>query len=67
MLEETTTLTPRLQRSVLRYRGKWVALTSRRILAVGDSRSEVLAEATRKGYKSPLIYRVPEKSTAAYY
>ncbi len=67
MLDEITVLTPKVQRRVLRFRGKWVALTAKRILAVGDSRSEVLEVAAKKGYGSPLVYRVPEKSTAAYY
>ena len=67
MLEEITTLSPSVQRDVLKHRGKWVAVTAEVVLAVGDSRAAVLKAAAKRGYKSPLVYRVPEKATAAYY
>jgi hypothetical protein len=54
-----------LEQELLRYAGKWVAVTHDTLLAVGDSPSEVMAEAQAKGVQVPLIHHVP--TSGAYF
>ena len=53
-------LDPSLQREVLKYPGKWVAVTRSKLVAVGDSPAAVLGEAARAGYANVILHRVPE-------
>ena len=40
--------------------GKYLAITRTRIVAVGDTPEEALAEARRQNIKKPLLQRVPD-------
>ena len=49
------------------HRGKWVALTRKKLVAVGDSSTEVYNLAQKAGVKVPIIYRVPEAGYLHFY
>lgn len=53
-------LAPKLQRELLKYPKRWVAFTYDRLIAVGDSSTEVYEKARAAGVKSPIIYCVPD-------
>lgn len=58
---------PALEDELLaRYRGKWVAMTSSRLIAVGATASEVYQAAVDQGHDSPIVYYVPENQNTAY-
>ena len=46
-----------------KYRGLWVALLDdeRTVVGRGETLREALKEADKKGYKSPIVMRVPTK------
>ncbi len=46
-----------------RYRGKWVALKDDETTVVGSGQTAktALASAQRKGFKQPILFRVPSK------
>jgi Family of unknown function (DUF5678) len=58
---------PQVQEELLKHPGKWTALTRSAILAVADSPEEALAIARRKGDQSPILYRVPDRSTSFFF
>lgn len=41
------------------HRGRWVAIHDDRIVAVGDSPTEVREEAVSHGIEEPLLFQVP--------
>lgn len=54
----------RLAEELGQYRGRWVAVDpdvkkERRVVASGDSVSEVLGLALQKGVTDPIVFRVP--------
>ncbi len=46
-----------------RYTGKWIALndTRKKVIASGDSLKEALANARKKGYRDPILSKVPRQ------
>ena len=44
-----------------KYAGKWVAVVSHKVVAVGVSVKSVVEQATAKGHKKPLVMRAPEQ------
>lgn len=46
-----------------KYPGQWVALgeDEKTVLASGKIAKKVLYESKKKGYKTPILYRVPSK------
>lgn len=48
-----------LARELERYRGRWVALHERKVVAEGDSPADVLRKARQQHVTDPTIYRVP--------
>lgn len=58
---------PELQEELLKHRGRWVAMTRAKLLAVGDSPAEVLAAAHEVGCESPILYFVPRDDRAVYF
>lgn len=62
-----TDLSDDLERILTEYRGKWVATTRTRLLAVGDTQQEVLAHKNVKLARSPFVFRVPDESARGYF
>lgn len=60
-------LEPQVVEQLAMHRGRWVAMTRSRILAVGDSATEVVVEARRQGVRSPIVHRVPEDGHRTYF
>jgi hypothetical protein len=58
---------PELQKLLFSYPGKWVAITSSRLVAVGDDVREVIQKAAAEGEESPIIYRVPRAVGAFFF
>jgi lactam utilization protein B len=52
-------IAPALQEELRQYAGQWVALTATKIVAVGNSPQATVDLATERGYKRPLLFRVP--------
>lgn len=67
--ERTQEMTTEVREALKAYPGKWVALTTEpfAILAVVDTPSEAFAAAQRVGVEVPLLYRVPDEKSGAYY
>jgi hypothetical protein len=57
---------PKLDNELLSYRGKWVAITTSRLIAVGESAADVLRVARDHGVESPILYHVPDGHGTAY-
>lgn len=57
---------PALQMELHHHQGRWVAITRDRLLAVGDSPTEVIQSAREKGVHHPMIYRVPGEQTTIF-
>ncbi len=53
-------IAPSLQEELLHYAGRWVATTNDRLLAVGDSATEVYLAAREQGVDVPIVFRVLE-------
>ena len=49
----------RLAKELERYRGKWVAIVGERVVGVGGSAAEAIAEALKAGETDPVVFRVP--------
>jgi hypothetical protein len=47
--------------------GKWVATTYNRIIAVGDTPTEVYQAAERDGVETPLLYQIPDPNVHWYF
>jgi hypothetical protein len=60
-------LDPTLQNELLEHPGKWVTMTRREIIALGDSASEVLERARSRGYERPILHRVPRPGERTYF
>ena len=44
-----------------KYQNKWVALTSEdKVISSGDTLAEVLKKAVKKGYKEPVVTKIPD-------
>ena len=48
------------------HRGKWIAVLNDRIIASGNTVSEVMEKAARKTRKQPLVIKVPRKHEDLY-
>lgn len=46
-----------------KYPGKWVALGNdeKTVLASANTAKQVVAKSNKKGYKAPILYRVPSR------
>jgi hypothetical protein len=60
-------LDPRLQEELLRYPKRWVAITYSRLIAVGDSSTEVYKAAQAAGVKSPILWYVPDPNVSYFF
>lgn len=50
-----------LTRLYRKYKNKWVALTDdNRVITYGEDPENVLKQAEKKGYKDPVITRIPD-------
>ena len=58
---------PELLKELARYRGRWVATTRSRLLADGDSATEVYLAARESGIPVPIVFRVPEDGRTRYF
>jgi lipocalin len=68
VLERAEEEMPRsLQKELLKYPGRWVAISRTAIIAIGDSAEDVLAKAREEGYASAELYRVPEGEFSYYF
>jgi len=51
-----------------KYKGKFIAVTEERgkvkVISAGNTPQKVLKEAKEKGYKKPIITRIPTKDTS---
>lgn len=56
-----------LETALLQHPGRWVAMTNERIIAVGDSSTEVYEAAQAAGEAVPILWYVPESDTAWYF
>ena len=59
----THEIAPALEKELLDYPGKWVAITRSELISFGDDLEDVLAEARARGFESPIIWHVPEPGT----
>jgi hypothetical protein len=64
---ESSVLAPELQRELLAYSGKWVAMTRTELIAAGDSPDIVLHEADERGIKRPILYFVPRDGKSSLF
>ena len=55
-----------LQRELWRHPGKWAAIKGTRLVAVGNTPTQALRSAARKGVKDPVLHRVPGDDDRAY-
>ena len=55
-----------LQRELLKHRGRWVAIDSNTIVAVGKSMKEVEGAARAQGHLWPRVYQVPKDDLDLY-
>lgn len=58
---------PGLEHELLKYPGKWTAVTETEVVAVGDTPREVLEAAIAKGVTKVTLHRVPDESNKAYF
>ncbi|MHB8892531.1 MAG: DUF5678 domain-containing protein [Candidatus Limnocylindrales bacterium] len=58
---------PAVQDELLRYPGKWVALTRSAVIAVRDTSTEAYDAARSAGIDSPILYQVPDTRTGYSY
>jgi len=52
-----------LSRDLSKYSGDWIAVANNKIVATGESASEVMSKSKKKTKKRTTIMRVPEKNT----
>ena len=60
-------LSEALEEELMLHPGRWVAMTRDRIIALGDSATEVYEAAQAAGEAVPILYYVPEAGIAQYY
>lgn len=48
-----------LARELEKFKGRWVAVFQKQVVAVSDSASQVRDQAEAKGFTDPLVFRVP--------
>lgn len=65
--EAVDVLEPTLQKKLLEYPGRWVAMTRADVLAVGDSLDEVSQAAAERGVSDPILYFVPRDGRASLF
>ena len=53
-------IAPALEKELLNYPGKWVAVTRSELISFGDDLGIVLGEAHARGFESPIVWHVPE-------
>ncbi len=51
---------PSVQKELLKYPGKWAAMTSSEILAIRDTSTEAYRAALDAGVDSPILYQIPD-------
>jgi len=64
---ESSILAPELQRELLAYSGKWVAMTRTELIAAGDTPDIALQEAEKRGFKRPILYFVPRDGKSSLF
>ncbi len=60
-------LSEAVEEELLLHPGRWVTMTYDRIIAVGDSSTEVYEAARAAGEECPILYYVPNTSGGWYY
>lgn len=58
---------PEVQQELLKYPGKWAALTRSELLAIRDSSTEAYEAARAAGVESPILYLIPDNRTGYSY
>jgi hypothetical protein len=54
-------------KEIEKYAGKWIAVLSNKVIAVGDSAKRVMEEVKKKRIKKlPLVTKVPRKDEEMY-
>lgn len=48
------------------FKGKWVAISGDEIVSSGLNPAHVLQRAIKKGFKRPLLAKIPDKETNLY-
>lgn len=56
-----------LQEKLVRYPGKWVAISDSDVVAVADDPVSVLDQARSSGAEEPTLHHVPEDTSKAYF
>lgn len=56
---EQPAIDDQLSEELEKYKGRWVAVFNKQIVASGDSAVEVTKTALEKGITDPLVFRVP--------
>ena len=65
--EARDVLDPDLQQQLHEYRGRWVAITRTKLVAVGDNPNEVARKAAELGVAKPIIYFVPRDGNTSMF
>lgn len=60
-------LDPALQKELLKFPGKWVAITRSDIVVIGDSPEEVMRDAREAGVEAAILHHVPEDAEISYF
>jgi hypothetical protein len=58
---------PELQQLLLKYPGKWAAITRSEILAIADDAATAVRKARESGHLVPILYHVPDASTLYFF
>lgn len=58
---------PDVQQELLKYPGKWAAITRSEVLAIRDTSTEAYAAARAAGVESPILYQIPDNRTGYSY
>jgi len=56
-----------LERALLAYSGKWVAISQERVIASGETPAEALRLAAVAGYRSGLLLHFVQEEGSAYF
>ncbi len=58
---------PSVQEELLKYPGKWAALTRTELIAVAETSTGAYEAAIKAGFESPILYLVPDNRTGYSY
>lgn len=54
------TLGRKLEVMLMKHPGKWVAMTRKHLIAVGDNPDDAMGQARALGYENPIMHRVSD-------